>query len=153
MKYLVALCFLLASHHANSACNAHSDDPVLDQLCGVNVPINDPIYYTNDDKETVILYRVWNSKYPQSRLGRFWSMTRPSGSKDLYRRANAICPEWSDLTDVVQCEVAPGAEFIVGTTQAVQCNNTAYLSNDTIQVFVPNAQKDMINCVDVEWKQ
>lgn len=96
----------------------------------------------------VVLYRVFDSSRPYSRLGSWWSLTRPVGPRDAYRAAYAICPEWSGLDRVVSCEVRPGTEVVVGTTQSATCADGSTLPRTAeLQVFVPNNGRAGINHV------
>ena len=88
---------------------------------------------------TVVLYRVFDSSKPYTKFGGWWSLNRPGGSKAEYRVANAICPEWSNLDRLVSCEVRPGTQVVLGTTQSAQCaDGTLYAKTEETQVFVPN---------------
>lgn len=90
----------------------------------------------------VTLYRVFDSTKPHSKLGGWWSLNRPSGSRESYRSAFAICPEWSKLDKVVSCEVRPGTEIVIGTTQSATCADGSTLpKTKENQVFIPNSGK------------
>lgn len=66
-------------------------------------------------------------------------MSPPSGSKEQYSAANAICPEWSHLDRLVKCEIRPGTEVVVGTTQSAKCENGLVISKTgENQVYVVN---------------
>lgn len=87
----------------------------------------------------VVLYRVFDGNKPYTKFGSWWSLQHPGSSKDAYREANAICPEWSKLDRVVACEVRPGTQIVLGTTQSAQCRDgTLYAKTAAIQVFVAN---------------
>jgi hypothetical protein len=87
----------------------------------------------------VVLYRVFDSSKPYTKFGNWWSLKPPGNSKAEYRAANAICPEWSNLDRLVSCEVRPGTQVVLGTTQSAQCADGAvYAKTSEIQVFVPN---------------
>lgn len=87
----------------------------------------------------VVLYRVFDSSWPYTKFGSWWSLKRPGGSKAAYRAANAICPEWSNLDRMVSCEIRPGTQVVLGTTQSAQCaDGTLYAKTEETQVFVPN---------------
>lgn len=87
----------------------------------------------------VVLYRVFDAGNPRSKFGSWWSLQRPTGSREQYRAANAICKEWSALDRMVSCEVRPGSQIVVGTTQSAVCSDgTTYPKTDTNQVYVAN---------------
>ena len=90
-------------------------------------------------QQPVVLYRVFDSTVPYSRFGGWWSMVRPTGTPESYRNAFAICPAWSRLDRLVSCEVHPGTQVVVGTTQSVSCGDgQVFPKTADIQVFVPN---------------
>lgn len=87
----------------------------------------------------VVLYRVFDSRQPHTKFGGWWSLKRPGGSPAEYRAANAICPEWSQLDRLVSCELRPGSQVVLGTTQSAACaDGTLYAKADATQVFVAN---------------
>lgn len=90
----------------------------------------------------VVLYRVYDSTRPQSMLGSWWSLNRPTGPRKTYRSRYAICAEWSRLDRLVACEVRPGTEVVVGTTQSATCaDGSTYPKTGENQVYVPNDGK------------
>lgn len=94
---------------------------------------------------TRTIYRVFDSSKPYTKFGGWWSFTPPSGSRGEHRAANAICPEWSKLDRLVKCEIRPGTEVVVGTTQSAKCENDLVFSKTAEnQVFVANNGKDGI---------
>ena len=89
--------------------------------------------------EPVVLYRVFDASKPYTQFGTWWSLKKPEGTKADYRVANAICPEWSPLDRVVTCEVRPGTQIVLGTTQSATCADGSILAKTAdIQVMVPN---------------
>lgn len=87
----------------------------------------------------VTLYRIFDASNPKSKFGGWWSLKPPSGTKEDYRSANAICREWSALDRVVSCEIRPGTQVVIGTTQSAQCEDgSKYPQTSVNQVFVPN---------------
>ncbi|OWY37792.1 hypothetical protein CEK28_15340 [Xenophilus sp. AP218F] len=89
----------------------------------------------------VMVYRVWDASKPASRLGRWWSFSAPAGSVEEYRRANAICPAWSQLNAVERCVLVKGAKVAAGPGQSATCSDAlAYPPSAVNQVYVPNAQ-------------
>jgi hypothetical protein len=90
----------------------------------------------------VVLYRVFDSSNAHSKFGSWWALTRPTGPKDAYRTAYGICPEWSNLDRMVSCEIRPGSEVVIGTTQSATCADGSVLPKTASnQVFVPNNGK------------
>lgn len=93
----------------------------------------------------MVLYRVFDSSAPFSRLGKWWSAVRPTGTVEGYRAAFAICPQWSQLDRLVSCEVRPGTQVVIGTTQSVTCpDGSVFPKTAEPQVFVPNNGLDGI---------
>ena len=87
----------------------------------------------------VVLYRVFDADKPYTQWGGWWSLQPPAGTKEQYRADNAICPEWSPLNKVVSCQVRPGSQLVIGTTQSAQCaDGSIYPKTAQTQVFVPN---------------
>ena len=87
----------------------------------------------------VVLYRVFDSTNPRSKFGGWWALTPPAGPRDKYRADYAICPEWSKLDRWVSCEVRPGTEVVIGTTQSATCGATlTYPKTAENQVYVAN---------------
>lgn len=87
----------------------------------------------------VVLYRVFDASKPHTKFGGWWSLKRPGNSKPEYRAANAICPEWSNLDRLVSCEVRPGTQIVMGTTQSAECvDGSTYSKTAENQVFVAN---------------
>jgi hypothetical protein len=90
----------------------------------------------------VKVYRVWTKEKSHTKLGRWWSFSRPRGPVSEYRRANAICAEWSDLDVVSECTLKAGARVVVGPGQSALCKAESYPVSETNQVFVPNDTRD-----------
>lgn len=89
--------------------------------------------------EPVGLYRVFDGSNPHSKFGSWWSLKQPGSSRQAYRAENAICPEWSNLDRLVHCEVHPGTQIVLGTTQSASCaDGSQFPRTPVIQVFVPN---------------
>lgn len=87
----------------------------------------------------VVLYRVFDASKPYTKFGGWWSLQRPGSSKPDYRAANAICPEWSNLDRLVSCEIRPGTQIVLGTTQSAECaDGSTYAKTAESQVFVAN---------------
>jgi hypothetical protein len=103
--------------------------------------------------EPLTVYRVYDSK-SGCPYGRWWSLSRPEGSREQYRSAYAICPEWGALDRLISCQLKPGSQIVLGTTQSMECKETAYPKSADIQVYIPNdsATKAIYidNCVEEE---
>ncbi len=97
----------------------------------------------------VAVFRVYDGSRPSSAYGAWWSLTRPSGSRDQYRAQNAICPEWSALDRLIACQLKPGTAVVLGTTQSAVCKDQSeYPQTASIQVFVANDTRHDIVLVD-----
>ena len=105
----------------------------------------------------VAVFRVYDGTRPSSAFGGWWSLTRPTGSRDDYRAQNAICNAWSALDRLIVCRLKPGAEIVLGTTQNVTCDDqTEYPQTTSIQVYVANDGRSNLlfveNCVELgDW--
>ncbi len=85
------------------------------------------------------VYRLIDSTQPYSKLGTFWSFDRPTGTRDDYRAKFAICKQWNQLDRLLSCDVRPGTQIVVGTTQSADCGQgITYEKTAANQVFVPN---------------
>ena len=101
---LVSLGLLLSTCTSSKwSCNYEPTHTSLDQICGISVPIDSMVYYKNTH-EPIQVYRVWDETKPWTLYGRWWSLEEPRESKEEYRKANAICPEWNDLNDVASAQ-------------------------------------------------
>ncbi|MGR9014875.1 MAG: hypothetical protein ACU83U_14665, partial [Gammaproteobacteria bacterium] len=74
-------------------------------------------------EEPVTVYRVWDSAKAYTAYGSWWSFSYPEGSKESYRKAEDICPEWSSLDRMSTCSIKVGTHVVVGPGQSVDCNN------------------------------
>lgn len=89
--------------------------------------------------QPVVLYRVFDGSMPHTKFGAWWALKPPGGTRSDYRQAYAICPEWSRLDRVVSCEVRPGSQLVLGTTQSAACaDGMVYAKTAEIQAYVPN---------------
>lgn len=87
----------------------------------------------------ITLYRVYDANKDYTKYGGWRSFNRPTGSRDNYRAANAICKDWSPLDRLVACEIRPGSEIVIGTTQSANCEDgSTYPKTAENQVYVPN---------------
>jgi len=157
LSFSTTVVFLFLSVYAyttEASCQAHDDHPKIDQLCGTDVPISDTIFYENTANEPIVLWRVYNTDYPTSAKGRWWSLDKPTNfTKAEYRKANAICPEWSPLSGIVRCTLKPSSQFMIGFTESVQCDNVTYPASDTLQIFLINPWNDLEACATTDWKE
>jgi len=96
----------------------------------------------------VKVYRVWDKEKPYSAFGRWWSLAKPKGSRDEYRKKNNICPEWSKLNVVSHCELKTGTNIVVGTGQSAQCDGMILDKSPENQVYVPNDTRNSILFVE-----
>lgn len=99
----------------------------------------------------VAVYRVWDSTRPYSTYGNWWSLAYPQGSRDSYREAEDICPEWSGLDRISVCNIKVGTRVAIGPGQSVNCDQgIRYAPSPENQVYIPNdGQKNQIfveNC-------
>lgn len=98
------------------------------------------------------VYRLWDGQVAASQYGSWWALTRPSGSRDTYRKDYGICPNWSELNRLTVCTVKPGAIIVIGSTQSVQCEDGSYGVSPSSQVFIKNnaaaGQLAVENCQD-----
>lgn len=96
--------------------------------------------------EPITVYRVWNSEKDYTRLGRWWTFTAPSGTREAYQDDYIICDGWSRLDQVVACKIKPGANFVVGPGQNVKCDaGKSRAKSAKNQVFIANdGQKNEI---------
>jgi hypothetical protein len=95
------------------------------------------------------VYRVYDSSNPRSFYGGWWALSRPEGSRDSYRARNAICREWSGLDRLLACQVKPGTELVLGTTQSVSCaDGTVYPKTADVQVYMANDARNGVILVD-----
>lgn len=92
---------------------------------------------------SITVYRVSQADRAQREPGRWWSLARPSGTREGYRAANVICADWSALDVLAQCEVRVGARFVVGNGQSVRCTDGTILAqSESIQVYIDNDTRE-----------
>jgi hypothetical protein len=85
----------------------------------------------------LVLYRVWQRDKPYTERGRWWSIDRPTGTRERYRADNAICSEWSSLDVVSRCTLRAGARLVLGPGQSARCEGGAVLEASAVnQVYV-----------------
>jgi hypothetical protein len=103
-------------------------------------------------QEELRVYRIWDSSRAYSVYGRWWSLTRPEGSREAYRADYAICPSWSALDRLTSCTIKPGTSIVIGPTQSAACDTGAYPKSAYNQVYIRNdaakAQLLVTDCRD-----
>lgn len=91
----------------------------------------------------VAVYRIWDSAWPDRARGNWWTLNYPAGSRDSYRQAEAICPEWSGLDRLIVCTVKVGTRVGIGPAQSADCaNGLSYASSAENQVYIPNDSRN-----------
>jgi len=87
----------------------------------------------------VKLYRVYDSAKGYTQRGSWWALEKPSGTRDSYRATYAICPEWSAVDALVECEIRPGTQVVIVSTQSAVCGDGTELPKTAaLQVYVAN---------------
>lgn len=100
-------------------------------------------------RTALTVHRVWDGAKPESRVGRWWALEAPKGTTSDYRKAYAICPEWSAANRSVTCKVKAGAEVVLGTGQSAKCaDGTVYPAAATVQMFVPDPASSIEGCTE-----
>ncbi|AMK78050.1 MULTISPECIES: hypothetical protein [Methylomonas] len=91
----------------------------------------------------VAVYRIWDSAWPDRARGNWWTLNYPAGSRDSYRQAEAICPEWSGLDRLIVCTVKVGTRVAIGPAQSADCaNGLSYKPSPENQVYIPNDSRN-----------
>lgn len=102
----------------------------------------------------VRVFRVWTAAKDYTAYGRWWSFDIPQGPKRKYRKANVICPSWSELDRMSSCDVKVGTRVVVGPGQSATCKRKTLPQSAVNQVYIPNdSRNDQIhveNCTDGE---
>lgn len=94
---------------------------------------------TYEVTQTVRVFRIWNSAQSFSAHGRWWTLTPPGSSREAYRAANAVCPEWSALDRIIECDLRVGTHVALGPGQSVTCEGSvSFPASATLQLYVPN---------------
>lgn len=87
----------------------------------------------------ITVYRVWQADRAYTELGRWWTLTRPSGTREAFRVRYAVCAEWSALDRVSRCELRAGARFVMGPGQSARCEGGVMLPRSADpQVYIDN---------------
>lgn len=105
----------------------------------------------------IIVYRVWNSTYPDSRLKNWWTFDQPTGTLKAYRKDYEICCQWGPRDTIEVCSLKPGAKIVVGPGQSVDCSkdtnhnksaccDTTYDVSPKNQVYIGSPSQDLTNC-------
>lgn len=90
-------------------------------------------------KTAIVVYRVYDQTKQGSLYGSWWSFHQPTGSREHYRRDNAICPQWSALDLVSVCQIKIGSKLVIGPGQSARCSETlTYPESPVNQVYLPN---------------
>ncbi|MGY6274861.1 hypothetical protein [Methylomonas sp. MgM2] len=104
--------------------------------------------YQSKEGTSVVLYRAWNSIKPYSKLGSWWTFSKPEGKIADYRKDYEICYQWTPLDMLVQCTLKPGKKVVVGTGQSVECpEKQIYPVSATQQIYIDNAESALNDCV------
>jgi hypothetical protein len=108
------------------------------------------VYEVVPDDAEVTIYRAWNSTNPNSRLGKWWSFTRPNGKVAQYRTDYEICYQWSPLDKLTQCKLKPGTKLVVGTGQSATCSQyQSYPASAAKQIYL-DSQLAVHDCKDYD---
>lgn len=87
----------------------------------------------------VKLYRVYDASKGYTQRGSWWALEKPGGTRESYRANYAICPEWSAVDALVECEIRPGTQVVIGSTQSAICaDQTELPKTAALQVYVAN---------------
>lgn len=106
--------------------------------------------------QAVTVYRVWDGAKAYTLYGGWWSLNLPQGPKERYREENDICPEWSELNRISQCQLKIGAKVVIGPGQSANCEDFTYAKSAVNQLYVPNDSRNNVLYVEgcsegVEW--
>ena len=91
---------------------------------------------------SVTVYRVHDGY----RYGRWWALSRPSGTKNDYRTDFAICPEWNKLDSLLTCTLTEGARVVIGPGESALCDSGEYGRSDSLQVFMNSPSSLVTDC-------
>lgn len=102
-------------------------------------------------EDGLLLYRMFTESREKEhqgmakKMGAWWSLEKPSGTKADFYKNNAVCEEWNFLNKLVVCTIKKNFKFFVGKTQSAKCPSEKILgANETFQVFIPEGQ-DIVN--------
>ncbi len=114
--------------------------------------------YISKKSSNIIIFRAWNSTNPNSKLGKWWAFTKPTGKISTYRSEYEICYQWSPLDKLVSCTLIPNTKVIVGNGQSTQCSEyLEYPVSEKLQIYINNASLSLTNCTvfdgEFSWKQ
>ncbi|MEO7152781.1 MAG: hypothetical protein ABIX46_13870 [Burkholderiaceae bacterium] len=87
-------------------------------------------------REPMPVHRLWDEARRNDH-GHWWTLHAPSGSRDDYRHAYAVCSEWNALDHAITCTLQPGARVVVGSGQSADCTAVNYAKSPLLQVYVP----------------
>lgn len=107
--------------------------------------------YQSKETIDIRIYRAWNSTNPQSKFGRWWAWSLPTGSVSQYRADYEICYQWSPLDKLVSCSLPAGQKVVVGTGQSAQCSEyLVYPTSETQQIYIVDAESSLTNCTELD---
>lgn len=104
--------------------------------------VHDAAAYRVKGGKSATIYRVFD-KYA---FGRWWALSRPSGPKQAYRDAFAICPEWNALDSLMTCTLPEGARLVVGPGESAGCTVGGFPRSDSLQAFINSSATATRNC-------
>lgn len=108
------------------------------------------VYKTKKNVD-ITIYRSWNSTNPNSRLGHWWSFSRPNGNISKYRTDFEICYQFSPLDKLTHCNLKEGSKLVVGTGQSMTCSDyLTYLASASKQIYIKDAASSLSNCKDYD---
>ena len=99
-------------------------------------------------EQAVTVYRVWDSTKAYTLYGGWWSLNQPQGPKNKYRKENDICPEWSELNQMSQCQLTVGAKVVIGPGQSADCEEIYHKKSPVNQVYIPNDSRNNVLYVE-----
>lgn len=105
----------------------------------------------------IVVYRIWNSKYPDSRLKNWWTFDKPVGTLESYRENYEICCQWGPRDTMEICTLKVNSKIVVGPGQSINCKNaqnyndtsccdTSYNASPRNQVYVNDPQNSLKGC-------
>ncbi|VFQ45298.1 hypothetical protein [Desulfoluna butyratoxydans] len=107
--------------------------------------------YVAKENSDVTIYRAWNSTNPHSKMGQWWSFSKPTGLVSAYRSGCEICYQWSPLDKLVVGRLKPGTKIVVGTGQSAKCSEyLTYPVSDEKQVFIKDADTSVETTSDYD---
>jgi len=103
--------------------------------------------YISKESSDIIIFRAWNSTNENSKFGKWWAFSKPTGSVSTYRSQYEICYQWSPLDKLVSCTLIPNTKVVVGNGQSAKCSDyLTYGVSDTQQIYIEDASSSLTNC-------